>query len=505
MLILNQEQLKFADRYTIEHEPVASIDLMERASAACVNEIIPHIKNEVLVICGKGNNGGDGLAITRLLQHKGFSCRAIVIHQSEEFSEDCKTNYQRLKEIQPTLVFDVRSEEQFSEIKLKNETLLIDALFGTGLNKPLTGLSKKAAEFMNTSGCRIISIDCPSGLFIDKQNEAGDTIVHSALTLTFQYPKLSFLLAQNEKFIPAFKVLDIGLHKAIETLIKPEKVFITHHIIRQLITKRKVFSHKGTYGHALMIAGSEGMKGAALLSTKSCLRSGAGLATLHSTKCILESLTVYLPEAMTSADYGDSHLTELPALEKFSSIGVGPGIGTHPDTVQLLKKLLHYHNGTPLVLDADALNILSENKTWLSFLPAETILTPHPKEFDRLTEKHHSDDERLKTARQFAIKHNCILILKGAYTATCMPDGSVYFNSSGNAGLAKGGSGDVLTGILCGLLARGYSAPKSSLIGVYVHGYAADIAVKETSMESLLADDVIECIGKAFAELEEEV
>jgi hydroxyethylthiazole kinase-like uncharacterized protein yjeF len=502
MLILNQEQLKFADCYTIEYEPVASIDLMERASAACVNEIIPHIKNEVLVFCGKGNNGGDGLAIARLLHLKGFSCNAIVIHQSEEFSEDCKTNYQRLKEILPASVFDVRSENQFSELNLKNDTLLIDAIFGTGLNKPLTGLSKKAAEFINACGCKIISIDCPSGFYIDKENEPGDTIVCSSLTLTFQYPKLCFLLAQNEKFVPAFKVLDIGLHKTIESLIKPEQFFITHDIIRQLITKRKVFSHKGTYGHALMIAGSEGMKGAALLSTKSCLRSGAGLATLHSIKSVLESLSVYLPEALTSADHGENHLTELPVLEKYSSIAIGPGIGTHPDTVQVLKKLLHYNNGVPLVLDADALNIISENKTWLSFLPAETILTPHPKEFDRLTEKHHSDFDRLKTAKKFAIKHNCILILKGAYSVCCMPDGSVYFNSSGNAGLAKGGSGDVLTGILCGLLARGYTAPKSALIGVYLHGHAADLAVKETSMESLLANDVIEYIGKAFAKLE---
>ena len=504
MLILNQEQLKFADRYTIEHEPIPSVDLMERASERCIPELLSHIKTDVIVFCGKGNNGGDGLAITRLLLKKGYTCKAVVIHQSENFSADAETNYKRLKEVNTAAVVDITDEHQLSDIIFHQDTLVIDAIFGTGLNKALNGLSESAVNYINSSGCRIISIDCPSGLFIDKENSSADTIVHSSLTLTFQYPKLSFLFAQNEKFVPAFKILDIGLHKDIDALISPQNVFVTSRLIRQILTKRKAFSHKGTFGHALLIAGSEHMKGAALLSAKSCLKSGAGLATLHSIKSVLDSLTVYLPEAITSEDSGENHITELPPLDKFSSIGIGPGIGTHYNTELVLKKLMHYHNGTPLVIDADALNILSENKTWLSFLPAESILTPHPREFDRLTEKHSSDMERLKSAKYFAAKFNCILVLKGAYTAICMPDGSCYFNGSGNAGLAKGGSGDVLTGVICGLLARGYSAPKSALIGAFIHGYAADFAVKTTSMESLLANDVIDRLGEAFQQLESE-
>jgi ADP-dependent NAD(P)H-hydrate dehydratase / NAD(P)H-hydrate epimerase len=502
MLILNQEQLKFADRYTIDNEPIASIDLMERASKACVAEITTHINGEVLVFCGKGNNGGDGLAITRLLIEHGFTCNAIVVHQSETFSNDALINYNRLKENYPNCITDIHDEKDLETLSFSANSLIIDALFGTGLNKALTGLSAASVNTMNKSNCRIISIDCPSGLYVDKENADDDVVVRSMLTLTFQYPKLSFLFAQNEKYVPAFDILDIGLHPNLESLIQTSNVFVTRGLIKQIVKKRTKFSHKGHYGHALIIAGSDGMKGAALLSTKSCLRSGAGLTTLHSAASVLEALSPYAPEAMSSKDQHQQHVTELPTLEKYTSVGIGPGIGTHPDTVQVLKKLLHYHNGTPIVLDADALNILSENKTWLSFLPAETILTPHPKEFDRLSEKHHSDFERWLAAKQFAVKHNCILVLKGAYSVVCMPDGSCYFNSSGNAGMAKGGSGDVLTGIITGLLARGYSAPKSALIGVFVHGYAADLAVKHTSMESLLADDVIEHLGKAFSQLE---
>jgi NAD(P)H-hydrate epimerase len=304
--------------------------------------------------------------------------------------------------------------------------------------------------------------------------------------------------------VPQFSILNIGLHTDLDNLLETPCFFVTHHVIRQLLKKRPAFSHKGHFGHALLLAGSSDMKGAALLSAKSVLKSGAGLLSVHTINAVLKALTSFLPEAMSSTDSDSSHISSLPPTEKYSAIAIGPGIGMHPDTVQVLKKLLNYHQGIPLVLDADAITILSENKTWLSFLPPETILTPHPKEFDRLTQTHYSDFERWESAKHFSQKHACILVLKGKFTIICMPDGSSYFNSSGNAGMAKGGSGDVLTGIILGLLARGYTAPKSALIGVFVHGLAADIAIENSSMESLLASDLIDYVGKAFYRLEPE-
>ena len=277
--------------------------------------------------------------------------------------------------------------------------------------------------------------------------------------------------------------------------------FITDEDVSSLLKIRPKFSHKGSYGHALLLAGSKGKSGSALLASKACLRSGAGLLTLHSTKDTLNALLTYLPEAMSNEDAHSDHLSEVIHPENYEALAFGPGVGLHEDTQLVLKKILNYYNGS-MVIDADGLNILSENKTWLNFLRPETILTPHPKEFERLTEKHADDFERLKAAKHFSLKYNCIVILKGAHSAIAMPDGNVFFNSSGNPGLAKGGSGDGLTGIILGLLARGYSPPQAALIGTFVHGYAADLCTKKKSEESLLVSDVIEMLPKAFKKIE---
>jgi len=454
------------------------------------------------VFCGKGNNGGDGFAIARLLLERNYNCKALVINYTPSFTEDCQTNYNKLKELKPEALFEINSEDDFEKIKFTTDDLIIDALLGTGLNKPLTGFLEIVVRFINSNFLTVVSIDCPTGLFIDKANSADDIVIHSNITLTFQYPKLSFLFSQNKYVVPQFEIINIGLHADLEHLLKPKQYFVGKSDIKQIITKRTKFSHKGNFGHALIIAGSETMRGAAIISANACLRSGAGLLTIHSVSKTIDALANSVPEAMSSIDQNSHLISELPNLEKYNVVAIGPGIGTDPETAAVIKKLLNY-NSSSLVIDADALNILSENKTWLSFLPPETILTPHPKEFDRLTEKHDTDFERYATAKHFALKHKVILILKGTYTCICMPDGSSYFNSSGNSGLAKGGSGDALTGIITGLIARGYTAPKAALIGVYIHGYAADLATKKISKESVLASDVIDRLGKAFLKLED--
>lgn len=504
MKILNRDEIRFADEYTIQNEPISSLDLMERAARTCVMQIMKRVDDSepIFVICGKGNNGGDGFAIARMLLERSYTCTAVLVNYTSEFTPDCKANFERLKAAYPDSIYEINSEKDLETTRFTSVSTLVDALLGTGLNIPLSGLLKDVVEFINKNFTKKISIDCPSGLFIDKANDPEDSIVNSTLTLTFQYPKLSFFMAQNKWAVPQFDILNIGLHPHVEHLVQTKQFFISKNEIKQLITTRPKFSHKGNFGHALIIAGSYSMRGAASISAKACLRSGAGLLTVHSVESTIDALMHHLPEAMCSVDSNAEFICELPDLKNYSAIAIGPGIGTAQETADVLKKLLNY-NTSSLVIDADALNILSENKTWLSFLPAETIITPHPKEFDRLTEQHSFDMDRYNTAKHFAMKHKLIVVLKGTYTVVCMPDGSSYFNNTGNAGLAKGGSGDALTGIITGLLARGYRAPQAALIGVHIHGAAADLAIKKSSMESILATDVIDKLGKTFLKIEE--
>ncbi len=503
MKILDAKQIKLVDNYTIEHEPVASIDLMERAAMACFRRLIKLVKldEDILVVCGKGNNGGDGLAIARLLIEQGFDCRAVIINYTEKFSADAEANFNRLKEKYASRVSEINEMEAEGTFAYNRNTVIVDALLGTGIHRPVEGLLAEVIGFMNKNFKKIISIDIPSGLYPDSSSAENKAIVKSSLTLTFQFPKLAFLLPENKAFVPEFEILNIGLlEKGISTQ-NPDYFYLTKSDVSSLLKPRNKFAHKGDFGHALLMAGSKGKSGAALISANACLRSGAGLLTVHSTPATLNAILNVLPEAMSSADTNRDFISEINHPEKYDAIGFGPGVGMHEDTQQALKKILHYYTGK-LVIDADGLNILSENKTWLGFLPPGSILTPHPKEFERLTQKHSSDFERLSALKQFALKHNCIVILKGAHSAITMPDGNVFFNSSGNSALAKGGSGDGLTGIILGLLSRGYSAPQAALIGTFVHGFAADLCVRKKSRESILISDVIAQLGKAFKKLE---
>ncbi|MBL7909957.1 MAG: NAD(P)H-hydrate dehydratase [Bacteroidia bacterium] len=503
MKIFSAEQIKQIDEFTIANEPISSIDLMERAAMACTKRVMKLVNTEddIIIFCGKGNNGGDGFAIARLLLERGFNCHAFVINYTEKFSVDAEINYNKLKETFATKISDINSLSDLKEKITSTNYIVIDAMLGTGINKAIDGLLKETVTFINANFKRIISIDVPSGLFVNETSKDNDSIICSTLTLTLQFPKLAFLLPENKKYVNEFEVLDIGLNaKAIQDEFT-NFYYVTKQDISSFLKPRNKFSHKGIFGHALLLAGSKGKSGAAIISSKACLRSGAGLLTLHSNKSTIESLLHHLPEAMSIEDTNEDHISEIDKPENYDAIGFGPGAGTHEDTQIVLKKILQYYTGK-LIIDADGLNILSENKTWLDFLPAETILTPHPKEFERLFGKHDNDFEKIKALKHISLKYNCIIVLKGAHSAVAFPDGSIFFNSSGNAGLAKGGSGDGLTGIILGLLARGYTAPKATLIGLFIHGYAADLCVKKKSMESLLISDVIDELPKAFKKLE---
>lgn len=498
MKLFTCKQITEIDQLTMKLEPISSIDLMERASTQVADWIIQNIGNGELVyiFAGPGNNGGDALAVARMLAWCHFDCTVYLASFGRDLKGDPATNWQRLEEQNKAILRRIDSEELIPEIP--SEAVIIDGLFGSGLNKPLSGLAAKIVQRINQSGAKVISIDIPSGLF-GEDNTQNDLsrVIRASQTLTFQFPKLSFLFPENDKFVGDWEVLPIGLHSEAIDKTETNYYFLTKEFISGKIKKRDKFSHKGTYGHALLIAGSYGKMGASVLASKACLRSGVGLLTSHVPRLGNEIIQNSIPEAMTSIDQSDQIFTGFPDLSPFSAIGIGLGLDKKPKTQLAFKKLL-WAKPEKLVIDADALNILSENQEWFDLLPENTILTPHPKEFERLSGPSANSFKRLQIQLQFSAKYKVIVVCKGAYTCITFPDGRIFFNSTGNPGMATGGSGDVLTGIILGLLAQNYSPEEAALIGVYLHGLAGDLAAKQFGQQAMIAGDIIEQMGAAF-------
>lgn len=486
MKILSTEKIRQADQYTIQHEPISSVDLMERAATQVSQWLLGRIDKSatVKIFCGMGNNGGDGLVVARHLFKEGLKPQVFMVRYSDKMSPDCEANYQRVK----AATHDIRSEEDFPVVD--QDEILIDALFGSGLNRPVEGLAAKLINYLNQQKAIRVSIDIASGLFADSPSPVA-AIFKPDYTLTFQVPKLAFMMPENDLYVGQLEILDIQLHPKILLEIDTNNFLVDKEMIQQMIHHRPKYSHKGTYGHALLIAGSEGKTGAAILGAKSCLRTGVGLLSVKLPQSAWTPLQASLPEAMIHT--GDK-------LDAFNAVGVGPGLGTDDDAQRMVRHLIQEAQ-VPLVMDADALNILSENKTWLSFLPAKTILTPHPKEFERLFGKTSTSFERLELLREMAAKYQIIIVLKGANTATAMPNGTVFFNSTGNPGMATAGSGDVLTGMILSLLAQRYTPEEAAALGVYLHGLAGDFAAEAIGQEALIASDITENIGKAYLSL----
>ncbi len=503
MNILSAKQMREADQYTIIHEPILSIDLMERAARACLYKLLRLSDDETLfyIFCGQGNNGGDGLALARLLSERNRRVQIFIIEHREKTSSDFDHNLERLLNANKVTITYLHEGVDTITFPESEDILIIDALIGSGIRQAVSGLMARVIEQINASYRKVVAIDIPSGLIPDGETDYKQPVVRAGLTLSFQQPKLAFMFAENVPYIGEFEILDIGLDKDFINNQSTPYNYLNKSFAASLLIPRGKFSHKGTYGHALLISGSVGKSGAALLAAKACLRCGAGLLTVHIPACAHTIMQTALPEAMVSLDTESNYISSLPDVSRYSAIGIGPGLGTEKQTQQVLKLLIQ-NAVVPLVIDADALNILAENKTWLAFLPPQTILTPHPKEFDRMAGNHSSAFSRLQSAREMARKFNCIIILKGAHTAIVMPNGKVHFNSTGNPALAKGGSGDVLTGMISGLLARGYEPSAAAILGVFLHGLTADIIVKKINPESVLAGDIIEKIGKAFDKLQ---
>ena len=500
MKILNAEQIRAWDQYTMEHEPILSIDLMERAATKCFEWLDNNgwLVHSFVVFCGKGNNGGDGLAIARMLAGRGCNVSVYILEFGHKGTEDFQTNLARLHQYPSVDIHFIQDENNFHS--LSADAVVIDALFGSGLTRPPDGITSTLIDHINHSGCNVIAIDVPSGMSVD-QSSKGNKIIKANYTLSFQCYKPAFLVAENAAFIGEVVILDIGLLPEFLASLDTNFEVVDKSIIRSIYKPRNRFAHKGNFGHAMLIAGSYGKIGAAVLSAKACLRSGVGLLTCFIPKCGYEILQTTVSEAMVMTDVNSSIITKIDDdFLKYDSIGIGPGLGTASETRTAVKELLANYK-KPMVIDADGLNGLSMEKK-LPSLPPGSVLTPHPKEFERLFGDCKNDFERIERALENAKLLNCLIVLKGHHTFIAMPGGKGYFNSTGNAGMATAGSGDVLTGMITGVLTQDYSSEEAAILAVYLHGLAGDLAASEFSKEAMIAGDIIDNIGKAFKLLE---
>ena len=478
---------------------------MERAAIQLTDSIVAEWDKDmkVVVFAGPGNNGGDALAVARMLAVRGYNVSTWLFNTSGRLSDDCKKNRDRLKDVKQVASF-VMVTEEFDPPALDAQTLVVDGLFGSGLNKPLTGGFASLVKYVNTSPAKVVSIDIPSGLMTESNEyNVKSNIMKADVTLTLQQPKLSFLFPENQQFIGHVEVLDIGISQ--EGIDKTDAQFyiLEKSDITPCLKRRDPFAHKGSMGHALLVAGSRGMAGAAMLAAKACLRTGVGKVTVHTPACNTLPLQIGVPEVVLDVDSDTNVVSEAVDTDCFKAMGIGPGLGTNENTaIAVIGQMRRAQ--CPIVVDADALNILAAHKAWLQQIPVGAILTPHIGEFDRLEGMSTDSYERLSKAMLLAERQHAYIVLKGHYTAIITPGGRVLFSPTGNPGMATAGSGDVLTGIITALLARGYTQGEACAIGTYLHGLAGDIAARSLGEESLIASDIINSLPMAFKELSNE-
>ena len=501
MKILSSNQLKELDKYTMEQEPIASIDLMERAAQALTEAIIRRwdTSHPIVVFAGPGNNGGDALAVARMLSQKNYHVEVFLFNTKGRRSEECQTNLHRLKTCGSIYFTEIST--QFDPPILTENHVVIDGLFGTGLNKPLNGGFAAVVKYINASKATVVAIDIPSGLMgEDNTYNIRPHIVRADVTLSIQLPKLSFFFPENEEIVGEWELLDIGLKQSYIQAAESPYSILEEEQIRSLIKPRKRFAHKGSFGHGLLIAGSYGMAGASILSAKACLRSGIGLLTVHVPIYNHDLLQTTVPEAIVQTDIHERYYAEPVDLSKYKALAIGPGLGQEEDTALAMMEQIQASN-IPVVLDADAINILSSHRNWLSRLPKQSILTPHLGELERLTGKCMDTYERLTKVKELAAYLHSYIIVKGAWTIIVTPDGRCFLNPTGNPGMATAGSGDVLTGILLALLAQGYSQEEACQLGVYVHGLAGDIAAETMSQMGMTSGDIIAALPQAWKKI----
>lgn len=492
MKFFETSQIRRIDQYTIKHEPIASIDLMERAAETLFRYFIKRfdIQTNFYVFAGPGNNGGDALALSRKLLEYGYNVFTYYFGFAK-LSKDCSVNLQRLKELFPDYVSSI--EADLSNVNLKTDAVIVDGLFGSGLTRPAEGIYADTIRLINQANNYVVAIDIPSGLNGEENTDASSAVLVKAdLTLSLHFPKLAFFFPENNVYVKEWLVLAIGLHPDIIQHTESKYNYLVKSDISNLLKQRNKFSHKGNFGQVFIFGGKKGMGGAAVLNAKASLRSGAGLVSVYSNKSNRIVIQTSVPEAIF-----ESKSKKAPDTAKYNAFALGSGIGKSANTVNIFEHLLENIKSN-CVIDADGLNILSANTYLLDKLPENSILTPHPKEFERLFGESKNTFERMQKALKISKELKIYIVLKGAYTLISCPDGNAYFNTSGNPGMATAGSGDVLTGIIAGLLSQKYAPKEAAIVGVYLHGLAGDCALSNNSVESLTAGDIVDNIGKAF-------
>lgn len=497
MKIFSAEQLYEADKITLEQQQITTEELMERAGAQIFNwfhERLNGASVPIHIFCGIGNNGGDGLVLGRLLIESGYNVIVYVVNCSDKRSKSFLYNYDLIKNVTKDWPILMKGENDFPEID--PEDIIVDAIFGIGLNRCPDGWVKKLIQHLNAIPAFKLAIDIPSGLFPNTALKDEDAVLRANHTLTFQTPKLAFFLPETAQFAPSFDLLDIGLDREFLVNTKPLAQIISKPEAQNLYKHRERFAHKGTYGHALIVAGSYGKIGAAAISTAATFRIGAGMVTTFIPKCGYSILQTTVPEAMVATDIEEEFISKINVDFEPSAIGVGMGIGKKEHTVEALKNLFRNFK-SPMVIDADAINLIAENKELLKLLPKNSILTPHPGELQRLVGKWEDDYDKIDKVKKFSIKHEVLVVIKGAHSITIFGD-TLYLNSSGNPGMATAGSGDALSGVITGLLSQGYDPLASCVFGVYMHGFAGDLAVNQMGYEAVMANDIINNIGEAY-------
>ncbi len=504
MKIFTSAQMHDWDQYTQEHESISSADLSERATKAMARAITErwNTSTPVVVFAGPGNNGADALAVARLLAAAGYEVSVFLFNIHNKLSASCAANRQRLADEGRAKAL-TEITVNFDPPQLTAATLVVDGLFGTGLDKPLAGGFASLVRYINQSPAQVVSLDMPSGLMAeDNTYNIRTNIVRADLTLTLQQPKLCMILADCQQFIGQLHVLNTDLSPQYAAQTEATCAIVEEDTLRGLLRPRPDFAHKGTMGNALIVAGSMGMAGCAVLAARACLRSGAGKVAVRTPRCNNVIIQIGVPEAVVHLDPGDTCVTEPDDAAPFDAIAIGPGIGRQETTAIAMIAQIR-RAACPVVVDADALNILACHRAWMQQLPSDVILTPHPGEFDRLAgSPSNGDYDRLHRCSDMATRLQVHIVLKGHRTALCTPDGHIFFNTTGNSGMATAGCGDVLTGVIVALLARGYSPRDACLLGVYLHGAAGDLALNRTGKESLVAGDIIDHLPGAFRCLE---
>lgn len=500
MKIFSKEHIYEADKRTVASQNITSTDLMERAGIEVFNWLHGRMQGAPVLIhvfCGIGNNGGDGLVLSRHLVMDGYNVKTYVVNCSDKRSKDFLINYDRIKNVTKDWPILLSCKEEFPEIG--RDDIIVDAIFGIGLNRPADDWVKLLFQHFRASKAFTLSIDICSGLYSDKALEDENGVVWADFVLSFQSPKLVFFLPETGKFIKQWDVLDIGLDAEYLSSAKTEAYLIGKYDVLPLYRSRDKYAHKGDFGHSLIIGGSYGKIGAVTLASTAALKIGAGLVTAYVPKCGYSILQTAFPEAMVITDNEQDFISNIEFEISPTVIALGIGIGTHAKTIAAFETFLK-QNKLPLVIDADGINMISKKKSLLKLLPKNTVLTPHPKELERLIGTWKDDFDKLKKVKLFSKKHNLVIVVKGAHTIVVNKE-ELFINSTGNPGMATAGSGDVLTGIICGLISQRYAPLEASLVGVYLHGIAGDFAASDGGFEALIASDIIDYIGEAYLDL----